>query len=497
MSRRVCVLLVVGSLLLAACGSTVQQRNGAPVASGGAGNVASGAGGDELNGGSAAGADAAPGSSTNAASGAASASSASRGTGSSAANGSSSKSSSATAAQTTGPLEVGFLNTKTGNASAFGLNTGETYAPREVFEALVKAMNAKGGIAGRQLVPVISDTDTASASWDTDFAAACQNFTQDHHVAAVLGYAFGLFASLEGCLAKAGIPHLDGGYAVGDITTFEQYPLFVGTSHLTDDRRYVLQLKGAVDHGLLTKANKVGLLLDDCPEEVRADKRSTQPYIRSAGINVVATAMMSCTAGATDIGAVANQIQGAVLAFRSKGVDTVVAEGVPVVVFSAGAESQSWHPRYLLTSTSGGAAIEANVPADQAANMYGFGWFPPADVDSANQPPLTPGQQRCLALLKTQGLAPSQYNDFVSMYTSCEALFLYEAALTATHGNANGRGVVAAIAALGTSYGSVSTLDGRTGFSASRRDAPAEYRPWAWVASCSCFRYSGPAAPLP
>lgn len=493
MSRRAAALALVASIVLAGCGSTVQLRNGVPVASGRTNDGTSAQGTDELSGGT----GTVGGSASGASAGATGAStSATVAGGSRASTGAATKSAGAAAA--TGPLEVGFLNTKTGNAAAFGLNTGETYPPRQVFEGLVKAINAKGGIAGRQLVPVISDTDTASASWDTDFAAACQNFTQDHHVAAVLGYAFGLFASLEGCLAKAGVPHLDGGYAVGDIATFQQqYPLLVATSHLTDDRRYVLQLKGAVDHGLLTKANKVGLLLDDCPEEVRADKRSTQPYIRSAGINVVATATMSCTAGATDIGPVANQIQGAVLAFRSKGVDTVVAEGVPVVVFSTSAESQGWHPRYLLTSTTGGAAIEANVPASQAANMYGFGWFPPADVNGTNQPPLTPGQQRCLGLLKTQSMAPAQYNDFVSMYTSCDALFLYEAALTATHGNASGPAVVAAIAALGTGYGSVSTLNGRTGFSASRRDAPAEYRPWAWVASCSCFRYSGPAAPIP
>ncbi|HZQ84732.1 MAG TPA: hypothetical protein VFA83_07830 [Acidimicrobiales bacterium] len=493
MSRRAAAVALVASIVLAGCGSTVQQRNGVPVASGRTDGSTPAQGADELSGESGPGGVSGSGGSAAAATGGATSA-----TVAGSARTSTGGTNKSAAATTTGPLEVGFLNTKTGNASAFGLNTGETYPPRQVFEGLVKAMNAKGGVAGRQLVSVISDTDTASASWDTDFAAACQNFTQDHHVAAVLGYAFGLFASLEGCLAKAGVPHLDGGYAVGDITTFQQqYPLLVATSHLTDDRRYVLQLKGAVDHGLLTKANKVGLLLDDCPEEVRADKRSTQPYIRSAGINVVATATMSCTAGATDIGPVANQIQGAVLAFRSKGVDTVVAEGIPVVVFSTSAESQGWHPRYLLTSTTGGAALEPNVPAAQAANMFGFGWFPPVDVDGANQPPLTPGQQRCLGLLKTQGMAPAQYNDFVSMYTACDALFLYEAALTATHGNASGPAVVAAIAGLGTSYGSVSTLNGRTGFSASRRDAPQEYRPWAWVASCSCFRYSGPAAPIP
>jgi ABC-type branched-subunit amino acid transport system substrate-binding protein len=486
------VAILATSALVAGCGSTVQLRNGAPIAAGGSASQLDGAAGNELSG--QPGADA--GATTGAAGTAASASSKSA-TGPRTAGSAGTATAAAAARAQNAPLEVGFLNTKTGNASAYGLNTGETYTPRQTFEALVKAINDRGGIAGHKLVAVVADTDTASSSWDVDFAAACQTFTQDHHVAAVLGYAFGFFEAFENCLAKAGVPHLSGAYTLGDITTAEQYPLLVGTSHVTADRRYVVQLKGAVDIGLLTKSSKVGLLLDDCPFDVRADKRSTQPYIRSAGINVVATSTMSCAAGATDVSAVLSQIQGAVLSFRSKGVDMVVAEGIPVIIFSASAESQGWRPTYLLTSTTGGAAIEANVPASQAANMHGSGWFPPADVDGANQPAATPGQQRCLAMLKAERIVPSQYNDFVSAYTSCDALFLYEAALTGTKGDARGPVVAAAIAALGSRYGSVSTYSGRTGFSSTHRDAPAQYRPWAWVSSCSCFRYTGQAAPLP
>jgi ABC-type branched-subunit amino acid transport system substrate-binding protein len=392
-----------------------------------------------------------------------------------------------------GPIKIGFLNTKTGNAAAFGLNVGQTFEPRQGFEAVVAALNKSGGISGRQIVPVVADTDTASASWETDYQAACETLTRDNKVAVVVGYSFGLFDALESCLSKAGIPHLNGGYAVGDTETFAQLPYFVATTNATANRRFVLQLAGPLADGLLTPKKRVGILLDDCPEHARAIARAMEPYIRAHNINVVARATMSCPHGAADVGGVAAQIQNAVLQFRSRQVDTVVTEGIPVVVFAQQAQSQGWHPDYLLTTTSGGAALSTNVPAEQAEHMHGYGWFPAIDVTTGHGPAPTVAQQRCLDMLRSGGLEPAQYNDFVSSYTTCDGLFLYERALSATHASTDPRAVVAAIAGLGGGYASASTLDGRTSFTAGRRDAPAAYRPFGWDAGCTCFVYKGPA----
>jgi hypothetical protein len=399
-------------------------------------------------------------------------------------------------ARVAGPVTVGFLNTKVGNAEAFGLNTGQTYSNRAIFEALVAAMNEEGGVAGRQLVAVIADTDTAASNWEVEFAAACERFTTDTRVDAVLGYAFGLFEAFEQCLTDAGITHLSGAYTIGDVTTLEEHPLLVGTTNVVADRRYVLQLQGAVDAGLLTPEHKVGILRDDCSHSVRAHERATLPYIERADIDVVADAVMSCAHGAGDVGAVASQIQNAVLQFRSRGVDTVIAEGIPVIVFAQNAQTQGWRPRYLLTSTTGGAALEPNIPAEQAANMHGFGWFPSVDVSPSNQPPLTDGARRCIELLARQNIELTQYNDFISAFTSCDALFLFEAALEATAGRSEGAVVVEAIAELGDRYSGVSAHDGRTFFAADARDAPAAYRQWGWISECSCFQYVAPARPL-
>lgn len=489
--RRQLTTAVAVLALLAGCGSTVQQQGGVAASDRGSDATAAGGTSDELGGidGS--------GGLDGAASGAAATGprSAAGRTRSTAAGGTASASS--TARSQTGPIQLGFLNTKVGNAAAFGINVGETYPPGQIFEAVVKAMNAKGGMAGRRIVPVVADTDTASASWESDYQAACAQFTQDNKVAAVLGYSFALLESFESCLAKAGVPHLSGGYAVGDEATFERYPHLIATTNVTADRRFVLQLEAPMKAGVLTTANKLGLLIDDCAPQARAYQRSMAPFIKSKGLNVVATTTMSCAQGAGDVGGVAAQIQNAVLQFRSRGVDTVVTEGVPVVVFAQQAESQGWRPTYLLTSTSGGAALGTNVPAGQAANMRGFGWLPAIDVTTGRQPPATPAQQKCLDMLRAEGIVPAQYNDFLSAYTTCDALFLYEAALTATRGAADAASVVRAITALGAGYQSPSTLNGRTSFGPRRRDAPAEYRPWGWDSSCSCFVYKGEAAPLP
>lgn len=489
--RRQLAAAIVGLVLLAGCGSTVQQRGGVAAPGEGLDASASGAAGDGLGG--VDGGDTIDGVSGGESGATGSATSGGGGRNSVARGGA------ATASGTrnqTGPIQLGFLNTKVGNAAAFGLNVGETFPPRQIFEALVKAMNARGGMAGRRIVPVVADTDTASASWESDYQAACARLTQDNDVAAVVGYSFALMESFESCLAKAGVAHLNGGYAVGDVATFERYPHLVATSNVTSDRRFVLQLEAPMKAGVLTKANKLGLLLDDCAPQARAYQRSMAPFIKSNGLNVVATTTMSCAQGAGDVGGVAAQIQNAVLQFRSRGVDTVVTEGVPVVVFAQQAESQGWRPTYLLTSTSGGAALGANVPAAQAANMRGFGWLPAVDVTTGRQPPATAAQQKCLDMLKAEGIVPAQYNDFLSAYTTCDALFLYEAALTATRGAADAPSIVSAITALGAGYQSASTLNGRTGFGARRRDAPAEYRQWGWDNSCSCFVYKGEAAPL-
>ena len=502
--RRVLAVLALASIT--ACGSTVQGTGtpGAPVVAAGDGlgapavaapgevaapsEVPVAAGGVTTGGGTGSGTTGGTGTSTGGSSGSG---------GATAAPGRAPVAGAPAAAGKTGPVKVGFVNTKVGNAESLGVNAGQTYSTDQVFRSLVKAMNAKGGVAGRRIEPVTADTDTASSDWNRDFQAACEKLTRDDKVAVVVGYSFAFYTSFESCLAKAGVPHLNGAYTVGDEQTLRDFPTLFATNALTADRRYRLQIEGAVRDGFVTRSSKIGLLLDACPEQVRAVKRTVEPLIKKLGLTEAARATFSCPAGAGDAGALASQVQAAVLRFRERGVDRVFIEGVPMVVFSQSAESQGYRPGYFVTSTTGGAALEPNVPRGQLVNVRGYGWMPQVDVNANNQPPKTASQQRCLALLKSQGVVPSQYNDFHAAYTTCDGLFLYEAALRRTGGDDRATSVAAAIAALGTSHEGVGVHETRTSFAGGRREAPAVYRAWSYVGDCSCFRFRSAAQPIP
>lgn len=388
----------------------------------------------------------------------------------------------------TGPISLGFLLTETGNAGSLGISTGQAFTHRQVTEALVKAMNAKGGIAGRQIKAVLASTDTASVSWETDFAAACASFTQDNKVTAVLGYAFVFFDSFESCLSRAGVVHLSTTYNASDDAGLAQYPLLYALAVPTWDRYYRVAFQGAVSSGFMKPSNALGVIRGGCPSDRRAWERTAVPLAKALKINIAAEEELACITGASGAGGAVTQIQSAVLRFRSRGVDTVMVEGPPAIIFSSAAESQGWRPRYLATSESGGAALTGNVAPEQLRNFHGFGWLPSLDVLPVNGPARNAAQLRCLDLLKSQGLNPTQHGDFTAAFATCDAVFLYEAALTATKGNDAPTQVAATIDAMGTRYQSAFTHGGQTRFGG-RHDAPAQAQPWAWNDSCGCFKY--------
>jgi ABC-type branched-subunit amino acid transport system substrate-binding protein len=392
----------------------------------------------------------------------------------------------------TSPITLGFLTTETGNAGALGVSTGQAFTHRQVTDALVKALNAQGGIAGRQIRPVVARTDTASVSWETDFAAACASFTQDNDVAAVLGYAFAFFDSFESCLSRAGVTHLSTSYAAQDAKGLAQYPHLYLLATPSLERYWRTAFQGAVGSGFLTPSNTVGVMRSGCAADRRAWEDTAVPLAKELKINVAISEEVACINGSAGTGSVITQLQSAVLRFRARGVDTVMVEGPPAIIFTSAAESQGWHPRYLATSESGGAALTGNVVPGQIVNIQGFGWLPSLDVLPANQPARPAAQQRCLDLLKAQGLVPTQHGDYTAAFLTCDAVFLYEAALKATNGNSDATAISAAIDAMGDRYQSAVTLDGRTRFGG-RHDAPALARPWAWNTGCGCFQYTGSA----
>jgi ABC-type branched-subunit amino acid transport system substrate-binding protein len=389
----------------------------------------------------------------------------------------------------TGPIQLGFVNTSVSNASAFGVNVSSDLSSQDIYAAAVAEMNKTGGVNGRKIEPVYSNTDTASANWDVDFQAACEKFTKDNKVVAVLGYTFVWLDGFEACLAKAGVAHLYGGYTPGDRRAQREHPLLVSTTHPDLENAWLTVMGGAVTSGQLKPSNKLGIIVDSCAHGDRAFDAVVPAYLHSHKIPYE-TFRSDCSTGSSDNGRAANEIAAAALQFRSHGDDTVYVAGVPALLFATYAESQHWSPSYLMNDA--GAAFEGIAPNSLLKNFHGYGWMPTVDVNPSHQPaPRNATQKKCLAMLSAQGLQPASVNDFMLAYTTCDALFMYAAALQLTGGHTDASAVSQALAAVAPKFETASTYGGRAQITSVQRGGAAVWREWGFADNCNCFVYKG------
>ena len=397
-------------------------------------------------------------------------------------------------------LTIGMLITTASGLASTGYKVGNTVNEQDVDQALVNAFNKQGGLAGHPLKALYAKTDTFSSNWETDFNAACATFTQDNKVNAVLGYAFNYYASFEKCLSKKAIPHLSSSFNIPDRQELAQFPSFVAVDVPTVDRRGLAKVDGALGTSYLTAKNKVGILTDNCPGSVRSLDNVVLPFMKRAGLPAPTVYTVGCINGQGDSGSASADLQGAELSFSSKGVDRVlihgVSEGPGLAQFAVGAQSQGYHPGYIVSSLANLALNNGTVPPAQARNIHGFGWLPMEDIAVATYPKRNANQARCLALLKSQGITPSATADYVFAYQICEPFFLYEAALRRI-GGTSAADVVRGVHSLGSSYQSITNLDGQSLFTAGRSDAILKARPLIYGDACNCWSYQGAARQIP
>ena len=399
-------------------------------------------------------------------------------------------------AKVTAPITVGFMVPKADQsetAAAFGVSNGNTVGPRGMTFALVKALNAQGGLAGRQIRPVYAVYDSAGDNYDAQYQSACSTFLQDNRVEAVMT-PFGYVPVLHDCLRKAGVPLVLGQLNTTDQTNYAKGGVY-SPYGLSDDARYRLVLEHHAGTGFLTRQSRIGVLRGGCANDGRAYERTVVPTMKRLGLNQVALAEIRCLAGFSDAGGAVSELQAAVLQFRQSSVDRVVIVGNDeangVFLFSQQAESQGYRPGYAVSSNVAPAVTRSNMPASQARNVRGVGWNPSLDDEQAFA--ASPVEKRCLDTLAKQNQAASTATDRYFSFIVCGSVFFYEAVLQGSGGRSSADAVASAAAGLGTSYRAPGVLGGATRLAADRPYGPAQARTFAFVEACGCFRFSGAA----
>lgn len=397
---------------------------------------------------------------------------------------------SAANAAASGPVKVGIVVTE--NNAAFGESLGVQGAsngdePGNA-RALVKAINASGGLAGRRIDPRyrLVRISEASKSSEQMYAEICSHFTEDDPVPVVL--VTGVFDDLLwSCLTKKGVLGISQlpQYIGGDSTLRLDV---IAPNAVSIPRQSGLVAGGLFGIGYYKDAQKVGIISTDDAYFRPVVEKKLVPELRRLGLTLSEPVFLPRINGAKDLGAVSAASGNAVLRFRSEGVDRVVfldGSAAGALTFMQQADNQGYRPKYGLTSAQYPNALAANVPASQLEGAVVTSWVPSGDVTPQGAP-VPPGRSRCLAALKASGIAyPANTSPEVSALQQCDGLFLLADAATAT-GAADVASLRAGALRLGSTWKPAASVSGN--LLAGRKDGTAAWHPARFNRSCTCFR---------
>lgn len=396
------------------------------------------------------------------------------------------------------PLRVGITYAETASTFAALGASGDPVNGKSTAQAFVRAVNAAGGLRGRKLEPVYFGWDTSSGNYSADAAAACEAFTEDHHVEVVLDSVFGTAGGFGRCLQGRGVLHLTS-TTEGDRSSSQQRSLHANTHVMDDDRTYGAVVTHLAGTGYLGKANRLGVLIEQCPNEQAAYSRTVAPLVRRLGLRPAVVRQVECTTGFTSAGPASAAVSAAVLAFRDADVDRVMLmsdyETVALLLFANAASSQGYRPGYLLSSNAQAEATRGSLPEDQWPQLRGVGGSVAGDV-SMQGIRASAVEARCLALVRAGGLAPATQNDHAYVYRQCGLLLLLETALEHTAGISRPQVLMNAITSLGMAFTAPGIVAGATRFAPGHLDGPRAVRVFGYDGTCQCLRYKGKALPV-
>ncbi len=495
---------VVMALIIAACGSTVpaaQQEaaeeaaaEGLEVPGGGAG--AGGLGGGDLDGGGV------PGGTTGG--GGTVVGDGSSGTAGTAAGGGAAGSggSGAVASDANGPgitadkIVLGLQTvTQAGEGNeALGAAAAGEFNYRRGWEALVEYQNEHGGITGRRISPVYHNFDALSnQSFAQQEQEACQDWTQDHQVFAVLTVPFS--TNIMKCTQDAGavLNSIEGVSSISITPTHQKFPVYIAPIALALDRVGSVMVERLKAMRYFSRDQKLGLVTFDHPNFRYAAERGLMPALERHGLELTDSAFIHYRGGHSDYPQMSNEISNAALRFKAAGIDHVVfidLGGNLAFFFMQAAERQDYRPRYGLSTLSGNQVLVDLLGNDAKPQLTGarsIGWSPWSDVRPEDDPD-TKNQTRilCFAIMRKAGVDTSSPNGKLGALAICDGLWSLGVSLRDSR-VVNQSTFLTGMNHLRGSYSPGSVWS--TFIDSSRHNGVAAVADMAFNGSCSCFKY--------
>jgi hypothetical protein len=368
---------------------------------------------------------------------------------------------------------------------AKGVASGDQ--PGEI-RAVVGWINAHGGMGGRKVTPVLHESTAETSPFAAQAQSACSDFTEDHHVAAVVGRTSDR-DDLYRCLAPRGIPYVAQNRYLWDQQTLSKGADTLYAPGTLGGGRWDRWVDALATTGFFNRPAVIGVARFDTPAYERTYREVIEPAIRRHGTVVTREVVIHQPESVSAFGGMNGEVASAVLQLRSAQVDHVIIldEGTIGFFMLPQAESQNWHPVYGLHSQNIPQVMSVNAHAAQLTNSVGAGWVPTLDVDFAQDPGMTAGTARCMGIYKDAGI---KLDDRVAQSFAlrfCDSLFFLKETFDRAGGAITPAALRAAAESLGSSH--VSALTFTAVFGAARHDGADQVRPFRFDRGCGCFRY--------
>lgn len=391
---------------------------------------------------------------------------------------------------TIGVLTLGGANSA-GSGGFLVLPQGDTKAEAE---AVAAAINAEGGIAGRQVKVVVREFDSSTSSPTTE-TAVCKSFTQDDKVFAVLTLGQRTTAS-RSCYAKAGTLDIDISQAAQPESTYTSLAPYYWTPNSVALDVATRSMISSLDGAGWFEGAKVGVLVEKDPSFEGVYKDTVAPAFTALGITPVEqTIDQSTTENAFGTAGAAAS------AFQAAGVDRVLFLGRPdnVGYFTSFTTQQAYFPKLAIGSFETPQFVSLNPSVydpKSLAGAEGIGFFPDVDGATSDAFPQPGAEQACIDKLGKAGITFDSRGAAKTAMRFCDGLGFLKAAGDKVGKDAvlNAASIAAAAATLGTTWQAATTIQTAIGTEGSSLYAPAAaFRPLAW--NGTSFEYTGTATP--
>lgn len=373
---------------------------------------------------------------------------------------------------------------------AAGLESGDQ---RNYYNALIRDLNRRGGVAGRKVKPVYY-RDTQEGSQDARDQAACTHWTQDKEVFAMVDESSPIL--LE-CAAKAGAVITDTTFSRSTEQTYARYPNFVEISAVNLQRIGPVTVDGLHRSGYFSKGAVIGLITWDEPAYRTAVKEGFTPAFARHGLSPKVVEYIKPPQTRQNVGDTGAAVSSAVLKFRTEGVTHVLIADGPAgafqgtgltLLFFKSASSQNYYPAYgLNTTNSPVSGLKAGLWTNRELKGSHAVMWDNEDPDSDKGIKANTQRKRCFKLMRDNGVQLPNENAKGFALAACDEVWFFEAVGNRAP-SLSVAGFMQAVDGLGSAYRGPAAY--ANFFGPQRHDGVAAARNAVYKEGCGCFRFT-------